>query len=51
MTDALYVLRTLATRNFPVLVVLLTYVSAIFSVSFAKTMWNSSVPLQKLFGS
>ncbi len=50
VTDALYVLRTMVTRNFPVLFVLLTYVSAIFSVSFAKTMWNFSVPVAKTIG-
>ncbi len=47
VTDALYVLCTMVTRKFPVLFVLLTYVSAIFSVPFAKTMWNSSVPFAK----
>jgi hypothetical protein len=47
VTDALYVLRTMVTRKFPALFVLLTYVSAIFSVPFAKTMWNSSVPFAK----
>ncbi len=50
MTDALYVLRTMVTRKFPVLFVLLTYVTAIFSVPFAKTMWNSSVLFAKTIG-
>ena len=39
VTDALFVLRTMVTRKFPVLFVLLTYVLAIFSVPFANTIW------------
>jgi hypothetical protein len=50
VTDALYVLRTMATRKFEILFVLLTYVSTTFSVPFAKTMWNSSVPFAKTIG-
>ena len=42
VTDALFVLRTMVTR-IPVLVVLLTYVMAIFSVPFAKTMWSATL--------
>ena len=45
VADALYVLRTMVTRKFPVLFLLLTYVTAMFSASFAKTMWIFSVPL------
>ena len=39
----LFVLRTAVTRILPVLIVLLTYVMAIFSVLFAKTMWTSTL--------
>jgi hypothetical protein len=46
VTDALFVLRTMVTRIFPVLLVLISYVMAIFSVPFAKTMW--SIMLEKL---
>ncbi len=50
VTDALYVLRTMVTRKFPVLFVLLTYVSAIFSVPFAKICGILQSRLQELFG-
>ncbi len=46
-TDALFVLRTVVARTSPVLVVLFTYVMAIFSVPFAKTMWTSTVEIFK----
>ena len=43
VTDALFVLRTAVPRILPVLIVLFTYVMAIFSVPFAKTMWTSTL--------
>ena len=43
VTDSLFVLRTAVTRILPVLIVLLTYVMAIFSVPFAKTVWTSTL--------
>ena len=43
VTDVLFVLRTAVTRILPVLIVLTTYVMAIFSVPFAKTMWTSTL--------
>ena len=49
VADALYVLHTTMTRKFPVLFILLTYVTAIFSAPFAKTIWNFSVPFAKTF--
>jgi len=48
VTDALFVLRTMVTRILPVLVLLLTYVMAIFSVPFAKTMWTSTLEIIQL---
>ena len=48
MTDALFILRTMVTRILPVLVLLLTYVMAIFSVPFAKTMWTSTLEIIQL---
>ena len=43
VTDVLYALCTMATRMSPLLMVLLTYVMAISSVPFAKTMWSSTL--------
>ncbi|KAI2500374.1 hypothetical protein MHU86_14117 [Fragilaria crotonensis] len=48
VTDALFILRTTVTRILPVLVLLLTYVMAIFSVQFAKLC---GPPRWKLFNS
>ncbi|KAI2490670.1 hypothetical protein MHU86_23913 [Fragilaria crotonensis] len=48
VTDTLFVLRTMVTRILPVLVLLLTYVMAIFSVPFAKTMWTSTLEIIQL---
>ncbi|KAI2512217.1 hypothetical protein MHU86_2093 [Fragilaria crotonensis] len=48
VTDALFILRTMVTRILPVLVLLLTYVMAIFSVPFAKTMWTSTLEIIQL---
>jgi hypothetical protein len=48
VTDALFILRTMVTRILPVLVLLLTYVMAIFSVPFAKTMLTSTLEIIQL---
>ncbi len=43
VADALYVLHTMVTWKFPVLFVLLTNVTAIFSVPFAKSILTYTV--------
>ena len=48
VSDALFVARTTVTRILPALFVLLSYVTAIFSVPLAKTMWSSTVEIFQL---